>query len=162
MISIARIFGAPETVPAGNAARTAPIDVDRSRTRHAADVVAAEIDQHHVLRPFLEVTEQLFFQPRIFLRCGATTPGARERPRLDALALDLYELLGRRPDDVAVATEREKEHVRRRVDRAQTAVDVEWAGREMLAKALRNHDLEGVAGVDVLAGGVDHRVELAG
>jgi hypothetical protein len=63
---------------------------------------------------------------------------------------------------VAIAAEREKEHVRRRVDRAQAAVDVERAGRQVLSKALRNHDLEGVAGVDVLAGGVDHRVELAG
>ena len=88
MISIARTFGAPETVPAGKAGdqrvervllavelahdvgddvhHVAVVleeelvgDLDAAERRDAADVVAAEVEQHQVLGAFLGVGEQL-------------------------------------------------------------------------------------------------------
>ena len=97
MISIARTFGAPDRVPAGKAASTTsraerprlnpalhrrlqmhdvavPADVhelhhlDRARPAHPAQVVAAEVDQHHVLRALLGVGQQLGLQRRVLGR----------------------------------------------------------------------------------------------
>ena len=53
----------------------------------------------------------------------------------------------------------EEVHVGRRVDRAQAAVDRERLGRGGRRPALRRHDLEGVAGVDVLDDPRHHRLE---
>ena len=138
-----------------------PVDADGAGPRDAADVVAAEVDQHHVLGALLQVAEQLSLQPRVFSRVRAAAARAGQRPGLDAPALDLHELLGRSAHHVAVAPEGEEEHVRRRIDRAQAAVHVERAGREVLAKTLRDHDLECIARQDVLARRIDHGVELA-
>ena len=65
---------------------------------------------------------------------------------------------GEAPVTCAVA-EVELEHVRRRVDHAQRAVDVEriGAGARRL-EALREHDLEDVAGEDVLLGARHRRL----
>src|SRR6266581_3658717 len=111
MISIARIFGAP-------------------------DVVASEVDEHHVLGPLLEIRQKFLLELHVLFRAVPAAPRARERPRLEAPPLDLHELLRRRAHHVAAAAERDEEHVRRRVDRAKAAVHVEWTGRELLAKAL--------------------------
>ncbi|GAC1450895.1 MAG: hypothetical protein PVSMB5_38610 [Ktedonobacteraceae bacterium] len=93
---MARIFGAPETVPAG-------IHVHRARTRHAAHVVAAEVDEHHVLGALFQVGEQLLLEPRVLGGIGATPSRPGERPRLHAPALDLHELFRRRAHHVPVA-----------------------------------------------------------
>ena len=100
MISIARTFGAPLTVPAGNVARSTSIGPlpgreiarDLAREVHhvrvplerhqlldllgaelhdAADVVAREVDEHHVLGAFLRVLDELGREPLVVLRrCG--------------------------------------------------------------------------------------------
>ena len=86
MICIARIFGAPETVPAGNVARSRSngetpgelardlrdevrdvrealrleeaLDLHRARHTDAREVVAPEVDEHHMLRAILLGGEQ--------------------------------------------------------------------------------------------------------
>ena len=97
MISIARTLGAPLTVPAGKS-RAQHVDRGQSRLqlaldvghdvhhvrialdhhllghahaaglRDAADVVAAEVDQHHVLGALLRVGQQLGGERRVFAR----------------------------------------------------------------------------------------------
>ena len=96
MISIARTFGAPLTVPAGNVARSTSIgplparevardlarevhDVRVALERHqlldllgaeahdAADVVAREVDEHHVLGALLRVLDELGLEPPVVL-----------------------------------------------------------------------------------------------
>ena len=104
MISIARTFGAPDTVPAGKQAdqRVEAVAVlgqaaldDRHQVhhvrvaleghvlrdahaavfRHAADVVAPQVDQHHVLGPLLLARLQFLRQALVVLgaarRAGA-------------------------------------------------------------------------------------------
>ena len=106
MISIARTFGAPVSVPAGKPARNASIavspcaqlavdladqvqhvripldhhelgDAHRSVRGDAADVVASEIDEHQMLGALLLVVHQLFGHARVVL--GATGRAAASR-----------------------------------------------------------------------------------
>ena len=55
------------------------------------------------------------------------------------------------------APDAQEEHVRRRVDRAQAAVDVERVGAQRALEALRQDHLDDVAGADVLLGALDDR-----
>ena len=131
MISMARIFGAPESVPAGKVAREGvervlarrrarrstrahdvhhvAVALDRHELRHlhaaeaadAPEVVAAEVDEHDVLGPLLLVGEQLALEARRPRGRRAARARARDRARLDAPALDAHEDLGRGADDRA-------------------------------------------------------------
>ena len=135
MISMARIFGAPETVPAGKQAtqgvepvatlgqpaldardevHDVRVALDGHELRHphgagvahAADVVAAEVDQHDVLGALLLVALQLLAEPEVLLRGGAARARAGDRVRLDLAVLDAHQHLGRRADDRDVADAR--------------------------------------------------------
>ena len=128
MISIARTFGAPETVPAGNvgpqevegvAARRQPagdagddvhdvgvplddhqfVDVDTAVLTDAAQVVAAQIDEHGVFGQFLGVRKQLLDEGFVF--GGALSPGAGpgDRPELGDAVLGLHHDLRARAYD---------------------------------------------------------------
>ena len=109
MISIARTFGAPLTVPAGSVARSTSIGLEpsdqvaghlRRQVHHVAvalerhqlvdvhpaeagdapDVVAGEVDEHHVLGPLLRVLGQLGGHAPVVLVGGAALAGAGDRP----------------------------------------------------------------------------------
>ncbi len=124
-------------------------DLDGAGLRDAADVVAAEVDQHHVLGELLGVGEQLVGERRVGLARGAARAGAGDRAQRHRLAFLAHQDLGRGADDVEVV-EVVVEHVRRRVERAQRAVERQRRRRERPREALREHDLHHVAGGDVL------------
>ena len=71
--------------------------VHRHRTGLAdtPDVIALEIDQHHVLGPLLRVSDQLSRQTAIGARIGAAWSGTRDRPGLGDAATELQQTLGR-------------------------------------------------------------------
>ena len=106
MISMARTFGAPDSVPAGSVARSTSIGplpgrqgpghlggqvhdvavalhhhhlVDHlgAEAHHPADVVAGQVDQHDVLGHLLRVLHQLALQPGVLLGRGATAAATR-------------------------------------------------------------------------------------
>ncbi len=58
--------------------RAAP-RLDRAGDSHAADVVAAQVEQHDVLRALLLVAQQVRLQLGIFLGRAPPPPGARQR-----------------------------------------------------------------------------------
>src|SRR6266513_1373762 len=129
MISIARILGAPDTVP-------------------------AEIHEHHVLGTLFRIGLHLLLDRQVLRLRRASWMGARDRTLLDAIGLDTYEHLGRRADDRRLA-QAEEEEVGRWVDRTQRAVDRERIGLQAAVQTSRQHDLIGVAGGDVLLGATD-------
>ena len=135
------------------------VDADRAVLADAAEVVAAEVDQHHVLGPLLGVVDEALGEAAVLLLVAAARVGAGDRPRLDPAAADLDQRLGRGAGDLEVA-ELEEVHVGGGVDRAQAAVDREGLDRGRRREALRGDDLEGVAGVDVLDDPLDRRFEL--
>jgi hypothetical protein len=56
---------------------------DRAELGHAADVVAAEVDEHHVFRTFLFVGAQFLFELTVLVGVPAARPGARDRAHFD-------------------------------------------------------------------------------
>ena len=129
------------------------LDMDASCLAHAREVVSAEIDQHHVLGAVLLRLEQAL---------GVARPGrGRAGDRVEARppSLDLDEGLRRGADQGDLA-ELEEERVRRGVDAAKRAVEVERARRGRSLGPLRDDDLEGVARADVLLRALDRALVL--
>lgn len=108
-----------------------------------------------MLRPLLGVGEQLLLQALILRFTGPPVPGPGNRsqrgadPPLDRLGLHHH--LGARADQVP-APEIEERHVRRGVHHPQAAVDLEGIPPHLGFEPLADHQLEHVAGGDVLPG----------
>ena len=123
--------------------------------RDAADVVAAEIEQHQMLRALLRIGEQCGRQRLIFGFVGAAPRRAGNRADGDVAVAHAHQNFRARADQ-RKAAEIEMEQERRRVQPPQRAVERERRQRERRGEALRQHDLEDVAGLDVLLGLGDH------
>ncbi len=119
-----------------------------------ADVVAGEVDQHHVLGAFFGMLDQLGREAAIVLVGGAALASAGDRAA-DHLAVEqLHHRFRRRPDDRDLGMPQEV-HVGAGVDLTQHAIHVERVGLEFDVVALSQHDLEDVALQDVLLGDLD-------
>ena len=133
MISMARSFGAPVIDPPGKVAREERADVDvrhaaspatrRDEVVHrrmaleprravdahaagdadAAEVVALEVDDHHVLGALLGIARQLGGERRVARRVVAARARALDGPGLDPAPAPAEQQLGRVPDDGRVA-----------------------------------------------------------
>ncbi len=112
-----------------------------------------------MLGALLLVGEQLLGDPLVVLERGAARARAGDRARRDVPAGDGQHRLRRRARDLKVE-EVQEVHVRARVDDAQPAVDRERVDLDVRRPALRRHDLERVAGVDVLDDPRDVGLEL--
>ena len=128
MISIARTFGAPLTVPAGSVARSTSIgpspatsvaghlrrevhdvavalerhqlvDVDGPEPGDPADVVAGEVDEHDVLGALLGMFDELGGEPAVVVIGPAALAGAGDRAGDHRVVDELDHRLGRRSDD---------------------------------------------------------------
>ena len=128
MISMARTFGAPDTVPAGRVARSTSMAeqpvaqpprhlrgevhhvavalerhhlVDRlgAEVHDPAHVVAGQVDQHDVLGLLLGVLAQLGAEAAVLLVGAAPSAGAGDGPGDDGAVEQLHHRLGRRPDE---------------------------------------------------------------
>ena len=173
MICIARTFGAPETVPAGNVARSRSNGVDAvaELACHLGDEVR-DVREALGLQEPLDLarcpgrqTRERSLRPRsTSITCSArsfsevSSRSASPSPRavVPAIGLrlarvpsSLHVRLGRRADE-RDAVELQQEEVRRRVDAAQRAVDGERRVAVVALCTLGEHDLEGVAAADVL------------
>src|SRR6185437_15230879 len=100
-------------------------DGDGTDGGNAADVVAAEIHEHDMLSALFLVGEELAGEFGVEGFGGAAGAGASDGPVEDLILLvDLDEEFGRSADEGGIA-ELEEEHVGRRIDGAQGAVDLE-------------------------------------
>src|SRR5215212_1190335 len=79
------------------------VDLDAAVLADAAEVVAAEVDQHHVLGPLLWVVDQAGGEAAVLLLAAPTRGGAGDRPGLDPAAVDLDQRLGRGAGDLEIA-----------------------------------------------------------
>ena len=86
--------------------------------RDAAQVVAPEVDEHHVLGALLRVALELLGEDLRPRRRGATGAGAGNRVGRQLVAIDLEEELRAGPDDLERGHP-DEEQVRARVDAAQ-------------------------------------------
>ena len=133
----------------------------------AAQVVAAQVHQHDMLSQLLGVGQQLGGQGGVLL-LGLPAPArARNRVQVGEAILQPHMHLRAGTDDAqgfaadpGHALKIKKEHVRRRVEHTQRAVDRKWVGFSLAAEALAEHYLEDVAGGDKLLGLSHHRFIL--
>ena len=126
---------------------------------HSAHVVAAQIDQHHVLRPLLGIGQQLRGQPHVFLVGLAAAAGARQGPHRHPPVHHSDHHLGRAAHQ-RHAGRADIEHERAGVHHAKRAVDFERMRLDRHLQPLAEHDLEDVAGADVLHALFDRLLEL--
>ena len=101
-------------------------DAHRADLGDAADVVAAEVEQHQVLGALLGVGQQLGFQRLVLLGRGAAPARAGERADRHLAVAHAHQDLGRRADQREGA-EVEVEQERRGIGAAQRAVEREAA-----------------------------------
>ncbi len=99
------------------------LEAHEGRHAHAArggdpsHVVAAEVDEHHVLGSLLLAAPELLGETQILLVGRAAGPRAGDGMGLDAIALDPHEHLGRGAHHAAAALA-EEEHVGRGIHAA--------------------------------------------
>ena len=123
-------------------------------THHPPDVVAGQVDEHDVLGPLLGVFAQLGRHAPVVGLAATAAPGARDRPADHPAVEELHHGLRRRADERHPRVTHEV-HVGRRVHLAKHPVHVEGVVVAIEVEALRQHDLEDVAGEDVLARHLD-------
>jgi hypothetical protein len=75
------------------------VDLHAARLAHAPQIVALQVDQHHVLGPLLGMRVQLARQRSIGLRIRAARSCACDRTRRDQAVAHAHEPFGRRTDD---------------------------------------------------------------
>ena len=137
-------------------------DLHAAGLRNAADVVARQVDQHHVLGALLRVGQQLGLQRLVLLGCGPARTRAGDGPHGDDLAglltragrvrrarkgggqLLTHQDLRRRAHDLEVPHV-VVVHVGAGVERAQRPVQRQRALGVALLQALAQHDLHAVA-----------------
>ena len=132
MISIARIFGAPVIEPPGKAARSRSSDVlpaaslpddgrdqvldvlirfqfaqlgdgDAIRLADSGQIVAQQVDDHHVLGPILLALPQIVARVQVGLGTVPPRPCALDRASFHPPVANLQKPLGRRADDLVRA-----------------------------------------------------------
>jgi hypothetical protein len=139
-------------------------DLHRPRLADPAQVVAAEIHQHHMLGTFLRIGQQLGLQRGVLGGRRPTGFRTGDRVRHRDAVLNGHQCLRAGPDDVesspAVILEPEEVHVRARVGQPQDAVNVQGIGSSVHLEPLADDDLKGLAGTDLFHRGSDGALEL--
>ena len=128
-----------------------------------AEVIAAQINKHHVLSPFLGVGQQVSFQFAVFQGRGAAGPssGNGAKAGVDAISsgFGLNHHLWTGANQLPVPKVEER-HIWGRIHHPQTAVQLQGRLRHLGFQALTDHQLEHIAGCDVFLGGVDGGFEF--
>ena len=134
----------------------------RTRFANAAQVVTGQVHEHQVFGAFLRVALQVLHQGFIFGIVLAAAAGACNRVNGRNAFTHTHEAFGRGTDKL-MRTVIEEEHVRRRVYRAEAAVNVKCFDIACKLDAAGRYGLHDVACDDVLLQGFDlFHVFLAG
>ena len=128
----------------------------------AAEVIAAEVDEHHVLRALLRVALELLGEDRVLGGRGATGASAGNRVGRELVLVDLDEQLGLAPTTSNDGTRTKNRYglglTRRKAAIQPDAVE-RLAGRGVGGQVERlapgEHDLDRLAGRDGVLGGRD-------
>ncbi len=137
------------------------LHVHELRHRHGAgpadpaDVVSAQVDQHDVLGALFLAALQLRFVGVVLARCRAPGPGPGDGVGGGPAAVDGDHRLDGRAHDLKIV-QVQVIHVGRRVDAAESPVDLERVGLRAAREALGIDHLDHIARVDVLDALVDY------
>ena len=112
--------------------------------RHAPQIVAPQIDQHHMLGLFLGVGAQFGGQPRVFQIIAPATTGSRNGRQLKGSGSAAHHDF-RRGTKKRHAGQSHVKHVGRRIDAPQTAIERKGIALVLRGKTHRRHNLNGFA-----------------
>ena len=126
--------------------------VPKSQTRPRS--LRPKIHQHDVFRPLLLVGQQFPAELRVLFRRSAARARAGDRPVFDAPVPHLDQHLRRSADEMQIV-DPQKKHIRRGIDEAQRPIDVERIAANLHREALRQHNLENIACLNMRLGGFD-------
>ncbi len=130
----------------------------RTGLGNAADIVAAEIDQHHVFGALLRIGQQFRFQRQVLFGSGPARTSAGDRPDRDHAIAQPRQDFRRRANHLGAA-DIDVVHVGRGLS-ALSARYIDRPRPERYAQALRGHDLEDVTGTHVFLRLAHHLVVL--
>ena len=136
------------------------LDLAGAEVDDPTDVVAGEVDQHDVLGHLLRMLPQLTPEAPVLLLAAPPPASARNRPGDHPALEQLHHRLRRRTHHRHLGVAHEV-HVGAGVHEPQHTVNIERFGLEVEVEALRQHDLENVAGEDVLLRDLDGPLVLA-
>ena len=128
--------------------------------RDAAEVVAREVHEHHVLGAFLRVGEEPARLRLVVGLVGAARQRARDRPEHRAPSRQPHERLGRGTGHRETAG-LDVVHVGRGIEEPQCAIDLERLELALAAEADRKHQLVDIARSDVRLHARDRVAEVA-
>ncbi len=130
-------------------------DFDRAALGHPPDVVPAQVHEHNVLGPFLLIGQQAPLQLLILFGGGATAARAGNRTYRDESVFAPHQNFWRRPHQFNPCNP-QIVHIRRRIDDAERAVQLERSRMELGFPALREHALKNISRFDVFLCLADH------
>ena len=134
---------------------------DAAGCRDAADIVAAEIEQHQMLGPFLRIRQQIGAIGFVLRRRPAAWARAGDRPDRHLAVAHADEDLGAGADQ-RKAGQIEMIEEGRGIDPPQRAIELEWRQGEGRGEALREDDLKDVARDDIILRLERHRLVARG
>src|SRR5205807_4734816 len=117
----------------------------------AAKIVAAEVDEHDVLGTLLFARQHFALEALVFRFVFAAATRASDGPIKDVASLNLDEHF-RGAADHGNVVELKIEKIGRGIQSAQLAIDFKRTSLRFHREALAQHDLENIAGPDVLLG----------
>ncbi len=132
--------------------------------RHCAEgtdptqIVAGQINEHHVFCPLFRIREELSLECEILCRVRPPRPRARDRSGMGDAVADPRHEFGRRADDRQV-TRTDDEHEGRGVHEPKRPIHRKRVATELNLEPERWHNLEGVARDDVVDGDGDIPLE---
>src|SRR5579859_480929 len=124
---------------------------DRTVFADAAKVIAAEVHEHDVFGALFFAREHLALKALVFGFVFAAAARAGDGTIENVPSLNFDKHFRRTADDCNIVQLKIKK-IRRRIQRAQLAIDFKWIGLRFHRKALAEYDLENVASADVLLG----------
>ena len=144
--------------------------LDAARLADPAQVIAAQVHQHHVFGPLLGIGQQIRLKGPVFALVGAPGPGAGDRSQggfdrtwppwgagIERIGLHHHLRAGA---DQVPAAEVEEGHIGGWVNHPQAAVELKGLPINPGFQALAQHQLEDIPGGDVLLGTHHGRLEL--
>ena len=124
--------------------------LDATWDADSAEVITSEVDQHQMFGAFFGVGQEFDFESAIGGFICSARAGAGNRTNFAATSRQADVDFGRGADDVETSAGFHDEHVGRRVDVTQDAVEVERVAFEGDVGPSRKHDLDAITGADIV------------
>ena len=121
----------------------------RTILAHPAEIIATQINQHHVLGALLLIVPHLLFKAQVFGLVAPARVRARDGPIFQLASRYAHQHLRRGTENLGLSHP-QKVKVWRRIHLSQGAVKIEWLDARDKIEPLRKHDLKNVARGNVL------------